>query len=87
MKSKYIPGPWKAVDTFIGTDDRDPQTIAYVSDHRNERGWTACEKKATAKLIAAAPSMASIIERLLSGNPQEVEEAKVEAQRVLDEIR
>jgi hypothetical protein len=55
--AKHTPGPWKAAGDFIGTDEADPQTIAYVSDHRNRRPRGNDVDKANARLIAAAPEL------------------------------
>lgn len=49
---------WKFVAPhFIGTDEADPQTIAYLDDHRNRRSWSVDEMRAHGRLIAAAPQM------------------------------
>ena len=54
---KYTPSPWKNVDGFIGTDEEDSQTIAYLSDHRNMKQRTDAEEEANATLIAASPEL------------------------------
>ncbi|HEY9610641.1 hypothetical protein [Allocoleopsis sp.] len=55
---KYTPAPWKTDEIhFVGTDEEDSQTIAYVSDHRNRKRRTETENKANAKLIATAPEL------------------------------
>lgn len=57
---------WKATGTFIGTDEEDSQTIAYVSDARNRRQWSDEEELAYAHLIAAAPELLEAAEVTLS---------------------
>jgi hypothetical protein len=53
----HTPGHWKAIGTFIGTDEEDSQTIAYTSDHRNRQRTSIEEQEANARLIAAAPEL------------------------------
>lgn len=54
----YTPGPWIFIaPDFIGTDEEDYQTIAYVDDHRNRKQRSASEHIANAYLISAAPKL------------------------------
>jgi hypothetical protein len=55
FQKRYTPAPWKVIDGFIGTDEDDSQTIAYVSDHRNRKTRNSEEEVANAQLIASAP--------------------------------
>ena len=48
---------WMSEGAFIGTDEEDTQTIAYLSNHRNNRSRTKKETKANGRLIAAAPDL------------------------------
>lgn len=48
---------WKSEGAFIGTDEKDTQAIAYLSNHRNNRSRTEKETKANGRLIAAAPDL------------------------------
>jgi hypothetical protein len=50
------PGPWVSVGVFVGTSERDSQTVAYADDHRNRKGRDRDTKKADASLIANAPA-------------------------------
>lgn len=65
MLYKHTPGKWKAVDEFIGTDSDDPQTIAYLSCHRNIRRRSEEETKTNAKLIESAPDLLEALVNLL----------------------
>ncbi|MEG5170818.1 hypothetical protein [Microcoleus sp. B3-D7] len=66
MKTKHTPGKWKAQGEFIGTDEEDSQTIAYLSCHRNNTRRTDLETNANAKLIANAPDLLKILVDLLA---------------------
>lgn len=57
IKTKHTPGPWRASVPFIGTDETDPQTIAYLSDHRNRKPRLTVEQAANGALIAAVPDL------------------------------
>lgn len=52
-KTGHTELPWKANEDWIGTD-RDNQTIAYCSDHRNKRLGSHSERCANAQFIALA---------------------------------
>lgn len=56
---KHTLGPWavQGNEGFVGTDEGDPQTICYMSDHRNRRQRSREESQANARLIAAAPQL------------------------------
>ena len=54
----HTPGPWKYhPGTCITTDERDPQTIAYLSDHRNRKPRPEAESISNGLVIAAAPEL------------------------------
>ncbi len=55
----------KAQGDFIGTDEPEPQTVAYIDDHRNRRRWTPEEKRAFAALLSAAPRMFRALTNIL----------------------
>jgi hypothetical protein len=58
----HTRGPWKfTAPHFIGTDEADPQTIAYMDEHRNRRRRPEGEQEANARLIAAAPDLAEAV--------------------------
>jgi hypothetical protein len=57
LMTTHTPAPWKVIGHFIGTDEPDPQTIAYLDDHRNRRARPHGETEANGLLIAAAPIM------------------------------
>lgn len=61
---KYPLERWKTEQEWIGTDEPDPQTIAYVDEHRNRRRWTEDEKQAIVTLIAAAPDLLDALTRI-----------------------
>jgi hypothetical protein len=48
---------WKSEGDFIGTDEEDTQTVAYLSNRRNNSNRTKEETKANGRLIAAAPDL------------------------------
>ncbi len=55
----------KAHGDFIGTDEPEPQTVAYIDDRRNRRRWTPEEKRAFATLLAASPRMFHALTNIL----------------------
>jgi len=65
MKKPYSPSPWYSKGGFIGTDEEDIQTIAYLSDHRNSRLRPNTESESNGLLIAAAPELLEALENLL----------------------
>ncbi len=65
-QKRYTPAPWKAVNGFIGTDEDDSQTIAYVSDHRNRKQRGDEEEEANAQLIASAPELLEAAQAFVS---------------------
>jgi len=67
MRHQYTPAPWKHQENseFIGTDEDDYQTIAYVSSHRNRERRSESESTANAKLIASAPELLEALISLL----------------------
>jgi len=75
----YTPGPWKADGVFIGTDEEDTQTIAYIDNHRNRRQRSVEEDHANACLIAAAPELLeaakNFVFRLEDSSLDEIEES------------
>jgi hypothetical protein len=77
--SLHTPLPWKARGHFIGTDDCDPQTIAYVDDHRNRRPRSVAETNANAALIALAPTL---LARCQSENLRVINEVEAERRRI-----
>ena len=65
MKTKHTPGKWKSQGQFIGTDEEDSQTIAYLSDHRNNKQRSQTETKANGRLIENAPDLLETLVLLL----------------------
>jgi len=57
--------PYISIGVFIGTDEEDPQTIAYVSEHRNRKPRSAKETQAIIHLLCAAPRMLATLEYVL----------------------
>ena len=62
--TKHTPGPWICAGEFIGTKNGEPQTIAYTSNHRNGVRRSGQENKANARLIAAAPDLLALLEKV-----------------------
>ena len=65
MKIEHTPGKWKAHGEFIGTDEDDTQTIAYLSCHRNRAWRSQVETNANARLIENAPDLLKALVALL----------------------
>ena len=58
---------WKSDGAFIGTDEEDTQTVAYLSnDYRNNSRRTKKETKANGRLIAAAPDLLAAAIKLVN---------------------
>lgn len=69
-EAKHTPGPWLYhPPSFIGTDEEDPQTIGYVSDHRNRKARPSGEMEANGHLFAAAPDLLAALEEMLKELP------------------
>ena len=66
MSPKHTPGNWKAVGEFIGTDEEDSQTVAYLSCHRNKTHRPELETQANARLIANAPALLKVLVGVLT---------------------
>lgn len=58
----HTSGRWKAHGEFIGTAGEDPQTICYMSNHRNRKRRNPAENRSNALLIAASPQMLEVCE-------------------------
>ena len=62
----HTPQPWKVQNGYIGTDEEDTQTIAYLSCHRNRVWRSEIETAANAKLIQHAPDLLEALAALLA---------------------
>jgi hypothetical protein len=89
-ETKWTPGPWQFVGPhFIGTAGDDPQTVAYLDDHRNRKPRSSDEMQANGRLIAAAPEMYEALQaekyaQALANDPNSQEQAKVARARADD---
>ena len=89
--TKHTPGPWGAfsIRAYRQWSDDDPmvRTTSTRSFAVRESGNNIAEDTANAKLIAAAPTMLSVLQRIdayMKGNP-EWEEALIEYPSESDE--
>lgn len=79
--SNHTAGPWFADGHFVGTNEQDTQTVAYVDDHRNKKLRTDEEHRANARLIAAAPEMLEAMRDALGNLGDIVRHAEPESVR------
>ena len=77
---KHTQGKLKAVDVYLGTDEEDSQTIAYMDDHRNKRRCSLEEREANAQHLAACWNACEGI------NPEAVPDILAALDAALDEV-
>jgi hypothetical protein len=65
MNTKHTPGPWMAVNRFIGYIDGPTQQFCTIAETPKWDGESYAEADANARLIAAAPELLSVAKTLL----------------------
>jgi hypothetical protein len=84
MGNPWTPGPWNSDDLSVFDDDGDPICDMAMSITEEDKGT----QRANARLIAAAPEMATIIHELLATHvAHHNHPAHVAARALLSRIR
>jgi hypothetical protein len=85
QKLEPVPGPWVAVGKVVKSDcGRDSVTVTRV-DSRGK--FVEGYDEANARLIAAAPDMYKLLEKVREGNAYDVVSLAIEAGDVLAKIK
>jgi hypothetical protein len=62
MTAQHTPGPWISIDNLIGNEDCEIATLWYPEYSPNKHR----ERRANAKLIAAAPDLLEALQLLMA---------------------